>query len=203
MTTAKPVGILKRNETTISLFADCLVVGIYVLVVSAPLVTAFAGLTAGCALLRARTRHTGSISPAAFLHQLAEVFRSSRSMMVISGLLAILVGMDLLALLSGLGAHPVLTAPFAIVVSLALVLALRTAAAWRRGKPWLATAKDVFGIMVRDARGSLLLLGAIFTAFSLTFLTPGSAVVCLGPLVLAAVVVDARASAIRDVVHRP
>ena len=197
MTTAphvRPVrqAFLQRYEGPIASLADCLVVGIMVLLTFIPLVTGFAGFVAGCAILRARTAGTGSITPAAFWRELRTVLRSSIGVVLVPAALGTVLAVDLFALFAGLGANPVMWAALGVVSAIVVVLALRAAAAWRKGMRWIPTLQQSFRALGVDASGSVLLLGAAATSVALALFTPMLTIVCLGPLVLGAVAMDAR-----------
>ena len=188
-------AILARYESTISAFADCLVVGILVLLSLLPIVTGFAGVVAGCAVLRARSAGVGSITPAAFWREMRIAMKSSIGVLLVPTAITLLLVADLIALGAGLGNDPAVIAGFAVLAAIVGVLGLRTAASWRVGARWIPTTQRAFSLLARDARGSLLLFGALATAILLAWLTPALTIVCLGPLVLGAVAVDAHANA--------
>lgn len=185
-------AFLQRYEGPIAALADCLVVGIMVLVTFLPLVTGFAGFVAGCAILRARTAGTGSITPAAFWRELRTVLRSSIGVILVPAALGIVLAVDLFALFAGLGENPIMWAGLGVVSAIVVVLGIRAAAAWRPGMRWIPTLQESFRALGFDPSGSLLLLGAVATSVAIALLTPMLTIVCLGPLVLGAVAMDAR-----------
>jgi hypothetical protein len=200
MSRARREPFLARHYSTISALADCLAVGVMVFLTLLPVVTAFAGFVAGCAILRRRAAGGGSISPVAFWREFVTVLRSSILVVVVPTLVALAIAVDLLAVAAGMGENVVLTAAFLLVAVVAGVLALRAAAAWRPGAAWPATVRDSFAALAADGRGTLALFGGLATALALGLLMPALAFVCLGPLVLAAVAVDTR-RAVGTVAH--
>ena len=185
-------AFLQRYEGPISSLADCLVVGIMVLLSFVPLVTGFAGFVAGCAILRARTRGEGKITPAAFWREFRTAVRSSVGVILIPAALGLVLVVDLFALYAGLGENPVMWIALGVVSAVVAVLGIRTAAAWRPGLHWIPTVQRSFAALGEDLGGSLLLAGALGTSIALALFTPMLTIVCLGPLVLGAVAIDTR-----------
>jgi hypothetical protein len=185
-------AFLQRYEGPISSFADCLVVGIMVLLTFIPLVTGFAGFVAGCAILRARARGEGKITPAAFWREFSAAVLSSAGVLLIPAVLGVLLVIDVFALYAGLGESPVMWVALGVVTAVVAVLGIRTAAAWRPGRRWIPTVRRSFAALGEDAGGSLLLVGALGTSIALALFTPMLTIVCLGPLVLGAVAIDTR-----------
>ena len=185
-------AFLQRYEGPISSLADCLVVGIMVLLSFIPLVTGFAGFVAGCAILRARTRGEGKITPAAFWREFRTAVRSSVGVILIPAALGLVLAVDLFALYAGLGENPVMWIALGVVSAVVAVLGIRTAAAWRPGQRWVPTVQRSFAALGEDLGGSLLLAGALGTSIALALFTPMLTIVCLGPLVLGAVAIDTR-----------
>ena len=185
-------AFLQRYEGPISSLADCLVVGIMVLLSFIPLVTGFAGFVAGCAILRARTRGEGKITPAAFWREFRTAVRSSVGVILIPAALGLVLVVDLFALYAGLGENPVMWIALGVVSAVVAVLGIRTAAAWRPGLRWIPTVQRSFAALGEDPGGSLLLAGALGTSIALALFTPMLTIVCLGPLVLGAVAIDTR-----------
>lgn len=185
-------AFLQRYEGPISSLADCLVVGIMVLLSFIPLVTGFAGFVAGCAILRARTRGEGKITPAAFWREFRTAVRSSVGVILIPAALGLVLVVDLFALYAGLGENPVMWIALGVVSAVVAVLGIRTAAAWRPGLRWIPTVQRSFAALGEDLGGSLLLAGALGTSIALALFTPMLTIVCLGPLVLGAVAIDTR-----------
>jgi hypothetical protein len=185
-------AFLQRYEGPISSLADCLVVGILVLLSFIPLVTGFAGFVAGCAILRARTRGEGKITPAAFWREFRTAVRSSIGVILIPAALGGVLVVDLFALYAGLGENPVMWVALGLVSAVVAVLGIRAAAAWRPGQRWTPTVQRSFAALGDDLGGSLLLLGALATSIALALFTPMLTIVCLGPLVLGAVAIDTR-----------
>jgi len=185
-------AFLQRYEGPISSLADCLVVGIMVLLSFIPLVTGFAGFVAGCAILRARTRGEGKITPAAFWREFRTAVRSSVGVILIPAALGLVLVVDLFALYAGLGENPVMWIALGVVSAVVAVLGIRTAAAWRPGLHWIPTVQRSFAALGEDLGGSLLLAGALGTSIALALFTPMLTIVCLGPLVLGAVAIDTR-----------
>lgn len=185
-------AFLQRYEGPISSLADCLVVGILVLLSFIPLVTGFAGFVAGCAILRARTRGEGKITPAAFWREFRTAVRSSIGVILIPAALGVLLAVDLFALYAGLGENPVMWVALGLVSAVIAVLGIRAAAAWCPGQRWTPTLQRSFAALGDDLGGSLLLLGALATSIALALFTPMLTIVCLGPLVLGAVAIDTR-----------
>ncbi|MEU6371627.1 hypothetical protein [Streptomyces sp. NPDC046909] len=170
------------------LFADCLLLGVFLVVCSLPVVTAFPAFVAGCAVLREQARGGPGVTPATLLAALRGVLRSGRAVWLVpTGVLALL-WLDALAL----DAHgPGMGVPVAAAGALVVALGLRCAAGWREGLAWRAVTVSAFRSMPRWPLVPVLLAGSAVAAAALVAMSPVLLLVALGPLALAATAVDA------------
>ncbi|MFE7276423.1 hypothetical protein [Streptomyces sp. NPDC057623] len=170
------------------LFADCLLLGVLLLVCSLPVVTAFPALVAGCAVLREQARGGPGVTPATVLAALRGVLRSGPAVWLVpSGVLALL-WLDALAL----AAHgPGMGVPVAVASAAVTALGLRCAAGWREGTAWRVVVVAAFRSMPRQPLVSVLLAGSTVAVAALLAMSPVLLLVVLGPLALAATAADA------------
>src|SRR5471032_1454823 len=121
-------------------FADCLIVGILVLLASLPVVTAFVAVTAGTALLRDRAMDDTTVGLGPFGTRLLSVTRSGWQGFVVPTAAIGVLAADYLALRAGLRNNLPVTVAIGLVVTVCCVFFLRAAAGWRPGQSWPATA---------------------------------------------------------------
>ncbi|MFC6081904.1 hypothetical protein [Sphaerisporangium aureirubrum] len=174
----------------LTLLSESLLLGVLVFLASLPLVTAFAALAAGCALLRDGDRASVGVRP--YARRLLAVARSGPLGFAVPLVTALVLFLDWAAVTSRLPGREV----FAVVVPLlalaAAALALRCAGAWRPGAGW----PQVFRSALRaDLYGTALLAMAVVAAVVVCSVFPVVTPLALGQLVLAAAAVDARPSA--------
>lgn len=169
-------------------FADCLLLGVFLLLASLPVITAYPALVAGCAVLREQAHGGAGVTPRHFLAALRRVLRSGPSVWLApTGVLALL-WLDALALdAHGPGAGPA----FAVAAAALAALGLRCAAAWRDGLRWRAVLAAAFRSVPGQPLVTVLLAGSTAAAAVLLTMSPVLLLVVLGPLVLAATATDA------------
>ncbi|WP_201850149.1 hypothetical protein [Myceligenerans indicum] len=197
-THAPPPRSTRTFADTFALLAECLLVGIYVLVASLPVVTLPAALAAGTAHLRRHLAGRGT-DIGRFARDWWDAVRALWLLGVAGVVLAAVLGVNAQIAASGMlpGGAAVRGASLA-AGAVAAVVVLRTAGAWPRlGDGAWGTARGLVAGGMRDAgkdpAGSLLLLVALGLCGLLVWmLTPLIAVVG-GLLCLAVVAVEARA----------
>jgi hypothetical protein len=182
----------------LALFADCLLAGLLTAVAALPLVTAYPAFTAGCALLGDRVRDAEPVTVRGYLRKLRDVLRSGPAPLLAPPVLAALVGVDTAAVRAGLPGRAALAAILVAACAGTAVLGLRAAAGWRREIAWPEVARAAARRLATDRGGTALLLAAATVATGVAYATPLMAPLAVGPLALAAVVVDGR-----PVKHRP
>ncbi|MDH2424342.1 hypothetical protein [Sphaerisporangium sp. TRM90804] len=176
----------------LTLLSESLLLGLMVFLASLPLVTAFAAVAAGCAVLRESERTP--VGARAYARQLAAVARGGPlGFAAPVGLGAVLL-LDWTAVRAGLPGHQLLAVLVPIVALAAAALALRCAAAWRPGHAWPRAARDA---VRADLYGTGLLAMAVAVAAVVCATFPLVTPLALGQLVLAAAAVDARTSPAR------
>ncbi|MEV5843586.1 hypothetical protein AB0M32_16655 [Streptomyces sp. NPDC051985] len=170
------------------LFADCLLLGVFLLVCSLPVVTAFPAFVAGCAVLREQARGGPGVTPSALLAALRQVMRSGRAVWLVpTGVLALL-WLDAMAL----QAHgPGMDVPVAAASAVVAAAGLRCAAGWRDGIPWRTVVVAAFRSMPEQPLVPVLLTASAVTATALLAMSPVLLFVVLGPLAFAATAADA------------
>ncbi len=186
-----------ENRTTVvgerfALFADCLYLGLLVLVSSLPLVTAYAAITAGCGLLRQRVREDTSFTVGTFFSRLLAVIRHQWLVLVAPLGLALLLGVNAVAVASGAPGADLVEPVLWLIGAALLVVGLRAAVLWTPDTGWRETVEDAGTATVRDPVGSLLLLGAAFACYVIAGQTLMLVPLVCGLLVFAAVAVTGR-----------
>jgi hypothetical protein len=175
----------------LALFADCLLLGLFTVLATVPVVTAYPGFVAACAMLRDET----AVGPRTYLSRLRAVLRSDPFLWWAPPAALALAASDALAIAAGVpGAKP-LAALLSLAAAATIVIALRAAARWRPDRRWRADLPAAARDAGRDLGGSALLLLAAACAAGIIVLVPITALLVTGPLALAAVAVDSR--------HRP
>ncbi|HEV2783179.1 MAG TPA: hypothetical protein VGX25_27670 [Actinophytocola sp.] len=178
-----------------ALFADCLLLGCCTAIAALPVVTAYPALVATCAVLRERVLDDRSVGPVRYLRTLGQVVRSGLSGLVVPPLLCTALVLDALTVVAGVPGSGLLAVFLAVAGSVAAVIGLRAAAAWRPGTRWPDVARAAAIAAVRDPGGSALLLLAAAAAVGIAFAVPVTVLLLAGPLALAAVTVDVRTGA--------
>ncbi|MEV5609795.1 hypothetical protein [Streptomyces sp. NPDC052225] len=180
-----------RRRVGFGVFAECLLTGVWIAVLSVPVVTAPAAFAAGARHLR---RHLSGQS-GGWRACLAD-FRGAvrRGWLVglggLFGFVAVLV--DVRVARAGLPGGQLAAAIGLFALIAAAVTVLRAATVWTPGASWRALLTDAARRTVRAPAGSLLLVcGLALVALSAEFLTP-LAVPVLGILAAAAVAVEER-----------
>lgn len=168
-------------------FADCLLLGVLVLVASLPVVTAFPAVVAGCAVLRRGAYDGRGVTAAHFLERLRSVLGSGPAVWAVPTAVVALLWLDALALDAR---GPGLGVAFAAATAVLAGLGLRCAAAWREGTRWRTTLVAVFRSVPRSPLAPALLAGAVGAAAVLLTMSPVLLLVVLGPLTLAATAAD-------------
>ncbi|WP_328909094.1 hypothetical protein OG230_06055 [Streptomyces sp. NBC_00234] len=189
-----PVRGARRPEklARFTLFAECLLTGVWITLAALPLVTLLPACAAGCAHLRRHLdgRRGGLREFAADLRE--AVTTGWRASLLCWAALALLV-FDWQVARSGLLPGGRLLAAVSVLGLLALaVAALRTAAAWRSGAAWAPLVRGTARRTLTDPAGSLLLIGGFVALALTTWQVPPLAAPALGALAAAAVAVDRR-----------
>ncbi|MFF5010514.1 hypothetical protein ACFY3G_47930 [Streptomyces phaeochromogenes] len=168
-------------------FADCLLLGVFLLVCSLPVVTAFPALVAGCAVLRQQAHGGPGVTPRQLLIALHRVLRSGYAVWLVPSAVLALLWLDALAL----DAHgPGLGVPVAVAAAVVAALGLRCAAGWREGTAWRTVGIAVFRSMPQQPLVLALLAGSVVAAAVLLAMSPVLLLIVLGPLALAAAAAD-------------
>lgn len=168
-------------------FADCLLLGVFLLVCSLPVVTAFPALVAGCAVLREQAYGGPGVTPRQLVNALRRVLRSGHTVWLVPSAVLALLWLDALAL----DAHgPGLGAPVAAASAVVAALGLRCAAGWREGTAWRTVVIAAFRSMPQQPLVLVLLAGSVVAAAVLLAMSPVLLLIVLGPLALAATAAD-------------
>ena len=188
-------SILDPHSSSFALFSDTLWVGVMVAVASIPVVTSFAAVSAGVETLREARERDGSVTLRAFGGALLDRLRHHWPTHLVLPAIVLAALVLNVVVLPYTGADSlVATVASAAVAALAGAVALRVAGSWRRG----LRAREVFAIawrrMSEDAYGSLLLACGVTAAGAIVVISPLLGVIMAGPLVLAAVAIDAVAT---------
>ncbi|GAA3796843.1 hypothetical protein GCM10022226_15280 [Sphaerisporangium flaviroseum] len=172
-----------------TLLSESLLLGVLVFLASLPLVTTFAAVTAGCALLRDAERTSVGVRP--YGRRLVAVARAGPLGFAAPVALGLVLTLDWVAVRAGLPGHEALAVLVPLVALAAAALALRCAAAWRPGLGWPRAFRSA---VQADLYGTALLAMAVVVAMVVCSAFPLVTPLALGQLVLAAVAVDARMS---------
>ncbi|MEV8539615.1 hypothetical protein [Streptomyces sp. NPDC051572] len=168
-------------------FADCLLLGVFLLVCSLPVVTAFPALVAGCAVLREQAYGGPGVTPRQLIAALRRVLRSGHAVWLAPSAVLALLWLDALTL----DAHgPGLDVPVAAASAIVAALGLRCAAGWREGTTWRAVGMSVFRSMPQQPLALVLLAGSVMASAVLLAMSPALLLIVLGPLALAATAAD-------------
>lgn len=183
-----------RRRVGFSVFAECLLTGVWIALASVPVVTAPAAFAAGARHLRRHVTQQGG----GWREFVADLRVAARrgwlvGLVGVAAWLAVLV--DVRVARAGLpgGQFAAAIGIFALIG--AAVIVLRAAAVWQPGRSWRALLRDAARRTVRTPGGSLLLVcGLALVVLSAEFLTP-LAIPVLGILAAAAVAVEERGRA--------
>ncbi|MEU9286522.1 DUF624 domain-containing protein [Streptomyces sp. NPDC048275] len=168
-------------------FADCLLLGVFLLVCSLPVVTAFPALVAGCTVLRQQAYGGSEMTLSQLIAAFRRVLRSGYAVWLVPSAVLALLWLDALAL----DAHgPGLGAPVAVATAVVAALALRCAAGWREATAWRTVGIAVFRSMPQQPLVLALLAGSVVAAAVLLAMSPVLLLIVLGPLALAATAAD-------------
>lgn len=186
-------GLLDPRSDTFRSFADTLLVGVLVFVTAIPVVTGFAGMSAGADVLRRARLTDGHVGVRAFWRAFGDrVARHWPSHVIAPTAILALLVLNLLAMPYIVPDPTLAVAVPAVLATAAATLALRFAGAWRGGAPAVAAWRRAYGAMSTDVAGTVLLAGAVVTAGVLVAVAPLLLLIIAGPLVLATVAVDLR-----------
>ncbi|MFI2434213.1 hypothetical protein [Streptomyces sp. NPDC018693] len=174
-----------------AVFAECLLTGVWIAVVSLGVVTYPAAFAAGARHLRRRIAHEGG-----GWREFAADFRAAVRggwLVGLAGWVAVAVAwVDIQAVRAGLPGGPLVGALGLFALIGALVAGLRAAAVWTPGAAWRSLLAAAGRRTVLDPAGSFLLTGgAAVVAVSGWFVAP-LAVPVLGCVAAAAVAVEER-----------
>ncbi|MGP3635059.1 DUF624 domain-containing protein, partial [Streptomyces sp. 24-1644] len=165
-----------------TLFAECLLTGVWITVAALPLVTLLPACAAGCAHLRRQLDgRRGGLRE--FAADLREAVRTGWRAALLWWVALALLAFDWQVARSGLLPGGRLLAAASVLGVLAIaVAALRVAAAWRPGVSWAPLVRTGARRTLTDPAGSLLLIGG-FVALALTaWQVPPLAAPALGAL---------------------
>ncbi|MFC9244085.1 hypothetical protein ACFT7S_08660 [Streptomyces sp. NPDC057136] len=190
----RPVRGAGRPEklARFTLFAECLLTGVWITIAALPLITLLPACAAGCAHLRRQLDgRRGGLRE--FAADLREAVRTGWRAALLWWVALALLAFDWQVARSGLLPGGRLLAAASVLGLLALaVAALRVSAAWRPGASWAPLVRTAARRTLTDPAGSLLLIGG-FVALALTaWQVPPLAAPALGALAAAAVAVDGR-----------
>ena len=176
-----------------ALFAEALLTGALVLVLSLPLVTIPAAYAAGISHLE---RHLSGRDDS--VRALWGTFRSalpgSWKLGTTTAVGAVVVVLNLLlATVGQLPGRTVVLPATLVLATAASVFLLRTAAAWSTQHDWRLSVAEAKVVSLRDFSGSLLLVAALFMCVVFVWMLVALFMVVPGALVLAAAAVKIRA----------
>ncbi|MGW6904756.1 DUF624 domain-containing protein [Streptomyces sp. NPDC054940] len=176
------------TRTWFARFADCLLLGVLLLLAALPVVTAFPALVAACGVLRRQARGGEGVTVGHFLLRLRSVLRSGPAVWAAPTVVLALLWIDALAL-DALGSRP--GPAFALASAVLAAVGLRCAAAWREGMRWRTVLAAVFRSVPQEPLAPALLAGAVAAVAVLLTMSPVLLLIVLGPLAFAATAADA------------
>ncbi|MFJ9129280.1 hypothetical protein ACIRJS_34820 [Streptomyces sp. NPDC102340] len=183
-----------RRRIGFSVFAECLLTGVWIALASVPVVTAPAAFAAGARHLRRRIGEQSG----GWREFAADVRVAARRgwLVGLAGVVAwVAVWIDLRVARSGLPGGQLAAAVGIFALIAGAVTVLRAAAVWEPGRSWRSLLGDAARRTVGAPGGSLLLVcGIALVILSAEFLAP-LAVPVLGILAAAAVAVEERGRA--------
>jgi hypothetical protein len=183
-----------RGHGRFPLFADCLHVGVLTFLASAPLVTAFAAITAACQVLDDRIQEDASVTTRGYGRAFLATVRSRAGVLLVPPALVAVLALDVVALASGVPGARLVTVPLACAGGCLLIVGLRAASTWRPELRWPDVIRAAAVAALRRPGESLLLLAAAASTALIAALAPPLAVVLPGFLAFAAVAVARRAA---------
>ncbi|MGY0487714.1 hypothetical protein [Streptomyces sp. WG-D5] len=184
-------AVESRRRIGFTVFAECLLTGVWIALASIPLVTAPAAFAAGARHLRRHlTQQAGG-----WREFVADVRAAARRGWLV-GLAGAAAGfavvVDVRVARAGLPGGQLAAAVGVFALIGAAVVVLRAAAVWQPDRSWRALLRDAARRTARTPGGSLLLVcGLALVVLSAEFLTP-LAIPVLGILAAAAVAVEER-----------
>ncbi|GGS35337.1 hypothetical protein AB0E75_09580 [Streptomyces griseoviridis] len=174
-----------------SLFAECLLTGVWIAVACLGIVTVPAAFAAGARHLRRRTGHEGG-----GVREFAADFGAAVRRGWLAGLagwaVAGAVWTDVQAARAGLPGGPVAGAVGLFALIALTVAGLRAAAVWTPGASWRALLAAAVRRTLGDPAGSLLIVCGLAVVAGSAWLLPPLAVPVLGAVAAAAVAVEER-----------
>lgn len=202
MSTMESIGPRQGNDlphedpipvNRFALFAEALLTGALVLVLSLPLVTIPAAYAAGISHLG---RHLSGRDDS--VRALWGTFRSALSgswkLGTTTAVGAVVVVLNLLlATVGQLPGRTVVLPATLVLATAAAVFLLRTAAAWSTHHDWRLSVAEAKVVSLRDFSGSLLLVAALFMCVVFVWMLVALFMVVPGALILAAAAVKIRA----------
>ncbi|MFE7036376.1 hypothetical protein ACFU9Y_39390, partial [Streptomyces sp. NPDC057621] len=123
-----------------ALFADCLLLGVLLLLCSLPVVTAFPAFVAACAVLREQAHGGPGVTPATLLAELRSVLRQGPAVLLVPTTVLAVLWLDAAAL----EAHGGSGLPLAVAGAVVAAFLLRCAAGRREGTSWRTTVTAAF-----------------------------------------------------------
>ncbi|HJP74113.1 MAG TPA: hypothetical protein VJ914_07590 [Pseudonocardiaceae bacterium] len=175
----------------IALFGEVLLVGVLVGVASLPVVTTLAAAGAGAVLVDELVHDQRTPTLRRFLALLAVSLREPVVWMAPALLLAV-GGLDALALAAGLPGGRLVGPVVLALLVFGLLCGIRGAARWRPDQSWRAALGAAPLVVLRDWKGSGLLLGGLVVLGAVVAGLPAFWLVVPGLLTLAAVAVEQR-----------
>ncbi|SFT33975.1 hypothetical protein SAMN04487904_101265 [Actinopolyspora lacussalsi subsp. righensis] len=183
------------------LFADMLGIGVATTLASLPVITVPAAVSTGCGQLRARSEGRRTPDGDGYFRTLTRRLGSARGPAdLLAGLVMTLLGgvliIDLLLIrgTQGIPGSGIVTVTLTLLVATLAAVCLRAVALPESERGWLAALRSSARASVLDPLGSVLLLAAVAVAALCVWMMPVLVVLILGPLILAATAVQARAS---------
>ncbi|HZF89270.1 hypothetical protein [Streptomyces sp.] len=174
-----------------SVFAECLLTGVWIAVACLGLVTYPAAFAAGARHLRRRTAHVGG-GWREFAADFRAAVRGGWAVGLAGWAVAAAVRVDVEAARAGLPGGPLVGAVGIFALIGCVVALLRAAAVWTPGASWRALLAGAGRRTVLDPAGSFLIVGGVaVVALSALFVAP-LAVPVLGAVAAAAVAVELR-----------
>ncbi|MFD7686687.1 hypothetical protein [Streptomyces sp. NPDC059781] len=174
-----------------SVFAECLLTGVWIAVACLGVVTYPAAFAAGARHLRRRTTHQGG-GLREFVTDFRTAVRGGWAVGLAGWAVAAAVWVDVLAARAGLPGGPLVGAVGVLALIGAVVALLRAAALWAPGTTWRALLADAGRRTVLDPAGSFLVVCGLAVVVLSAWFVPPLAVPVLGAVAAAAVAVETR-----------
>lgn len=176
-----------------SVFAECLLVGVWLVLAALPLITLLPSFAAASGHLRRYLDHEEA-GRREFAADLGAAVRGGWRFSLLWWAALMVLAFDVwVATSGGLPGGPFLAVPVAAAAVVLVVVGLRTAAAWRPGDDWFRTARDAVRRTCRaDRGGSLLLVGGLLVVAVAAWQLPPLVPPALGCLAACAVAVERR-----------